>query len=162
YALGMAALIFTDELREKATGELDGSAPLILRWAGAQGEGGEQVRRQIEGAAALVPEEKRPRVLGPLSPTAKADQVKAPVGVLFIAKMLHDLGWSVDFEPVLGTQTPDLLIRRDTVEYIVEVRRVFGRAAEDNQARLLVQRALKGIRTATPLNIRAMCVDGSA
>jgi hypothetical protein len=73
----MPALIFTDGLRQKATGELDELTPLILRWAGAQGEGAERLRQQIEAAAALVPKEKRARVLGPLSPKARDDQVKA-------------------------------------------------------------------------------------
>lgn len=76
--------------------------------------------------------------------------------------MLHDFGWSVDFEPVVRTQTPDLLIKRGAVEYIVEARRVVGRAAEDPQARKLVQRALKDIRTATPLHITAMMVAPAA
>jgi hypothetical protein len=122
----------------------------------------ERLRQQIEAAAALVPRAQRTRVLGPLSLKARDDQVKSAVGVLFLAKMLDDFGWSVDFEPVVGTQTPNLLIRRGATEYIVEVRRVVGRAAEDTQAHKLVQRALKHIRTATPLHITAMQVDGSA
>ncbi len=159
----MAPLIFTAEVFEKARGEaLDDLSPLVLRWAAGDGPDGQRLRDQIERAAALVPEAKRPRVLGPMTLRASNDQVKAAVGVLFLAKMLYDFGWSVDYEPVLGTQTPDLLIRRDAVEYMVEVRRVFGRSADDIRTRVLVQRALKRIRTATPLNIRAMRVDGSA
>ncbi len=162
YALSMPALIFTDEIREMAKGEIDGLTPLILNWAGAKGEGAERLRQQIENAAALVPEEKRSRVLGPFSPKARDDQVKAAAGGLLLAKMLHDFGWSVDFEPVVGTQTPDLLIKRGAVEYIVEVRRVVGRGAEQDQAQKLVNRALKKIRTATPLSIKAMRVDPAA
>jgi len=52
----MARLIFTAELCEKARGEkLDALSPLVLQWAGAEGPDGEQLRDQIERAAALVP-----------------------------------------------------------------------------------------------------------
>jgi len=158
----MSPLIFTTALRDKAKGELDALRPQLLRWAGAEGDQGERVRDQIERAAALVPEAKRSRVLGPISERVGDDQVKAAVGGLLLAKMLSDQGWSIEFEPIIGTQTPDLFIRKAAVEYVVEVRRVVGRADEGNRPRLLVQRALKGIRTATPLHINALEVEGSA
>lgn len=41
----MSALIFTDELRQMAKGEIDSSTPLILNWAGAQTEGAERLRQ---------------------------------------------------------------------------------------------------------------------
>ena len=76
--------------------------------------------------------------------------------------MLVDHGWTVEFEPAIGAQTPDLLIRKGSVENIVEIRRVVGRAAEDSRSRLMVQRVLEDIRTATPLNIEQLQVDGGA
>ena len=85
----MAPLIFTAEVFEKARGEaLDDLSPLVLRWAAGDGPDGQRLRDQIERAAALVPEAKRPRVLGPMTLRASNDQVKAAVGVLFLAKML--------------------------------------------------------------------------
>lgn len=146
-------LIFTPEVCGKAQGPLDGLSPLVLRWAGGKDEHVERIREQIESAAALVPELQRARVLGPISPRASDDQVQAAVGGILLAKMLVDHGWTVEFEPAIGAQTPDLLIRKGSVENIVEIRRVVGRAAEDSRSRLMVQRVLEDIRTATPLNI---------
>lgn len=158
----MRPLVFTPEIRAKAKGEIDALSPLLLQWAAAEGPEGESLRDQIEHAAQLVPEPQRPRVLGPFSVRAPPDQVKAALGSLFLAKTLSDLGWSVDFEPVIGTLTPDLRIQKAGIDYMVEVRRVVGRADEDSRPRMLVQRALKGIRTATPLNINFLQVDGAA
>jgi hypothetical protein len=163
----VSPLIFTPEVcaRARDCAPLDALSPLLLRWAGAGDDTPlARICDQIERAAAQVPDAQRPRVLGPLLADRATDgQIKATVGVLLLAKMFADQGWSIEFEPVIGeTQTPDLLIRKDTLQNIVEVRRVVGRADEDSRPRLLVQHALRGIRTATPLHINTLQVDGSA
>jgi hypothetical protein len=160
----VSPLIFTPELRARAqAAPLDALSPLLLRWARGDDAEIERLRDQIERAAALVPESQRARVLGPLLAARASDgQVKATVGGLLLAKTLADQGWSVEFEPVLEAQTPDLLIHKGAIENIVEIRRVVGRADEGIRPRLLLQRALRGIRTATPLNINALHVDGGA
>jgi hypothetical protein len=144
------ALIFTTELLESAREVADPPAPLLLQLAGATGEAGERRREQVERAAALVGEEQRARVLGPLSLGATDDQVRTAAGGLLLAKTLSDLGWSVVYEPTIGTQT--LLVRKNGAEYVVEVRRVLGRFEIDTRSFLLVQRALSAIRTKTPLH----------
>jgi hypothetical protein len=156
------ALIFTTELLESAREVADPPTPLLLQLAGATGEAGERRREQVERAAALVGEEQRARVLGPLSLGATDDQVRTAAGGLLLAKTLSDLGWSVVYEPTIGTQTPDLLVRKNGAEYVVEVRRVLGRFEIDTRSFLLVQRALSAIRTKTPMHLVHLDVDGAA
>jgi hypothetical protein len=155
-------LIFTPELCAKARGPLRGLTPLLLRWAGDEGVQADRIRDQIERAASLVHESKRRRVLGQIAVGASDDQVKAAVGGLLLAKMLVDQTWDVEFEPAVGTQTPDLRIRKPGIEYIVEIRRVVGRARGGSRERRLVHDALRGIRTATPLHVEALQVDGGS
>jgi len=155
----MAALVFVPELMKRALRGTDALSPLLLQWAGP---GGELVREQIERAAAIVPEPLRPRVLGPLTLQSSDDQVRTAVGTLLLGKTLADLGWDVEHEPVVGTQTPDLLVRKGSAEYVVEVRRVLGRLGDGNRMFSLVLRALKDIRTATPFHLLDLQIDGGA
>jgi len=156
------ALIFTAEVLEQAREAPEPPTPLLLQWAGASGDAGERLREQLERAAALVPEEQRARVLGPLSLRSTDDQVRTAAGGLLLAKTLSELGWSVLYEPTIGTQTPDLLVRKNGAEYVVEVRRVLGRYEIDTRSFLVVQRALSAIRTKTPLHLVHLDVDGAA
>ncbi len=157
----MPALIFTPELLERARRGTDALGPLLLQWAGS-GEKGEQLREQIERAAALVPDGRRQRVLGPLSLQSSDDQVRTMVGTLLLAKTLADFGWVVEYEPPIGIQTPDLFVRNGSAQYVVEVRRVLGRLGDGNRMYLLLQRALRGIQTTTPLNLKHLAIDGAA
>jgi hypothetical protein len=122
----MTALIFTRELIETASNFPIHSAPLLYQWAACPDErGGAALRNQIECAAFLVPEEKRPRVLGPLIARSRQDvQDRATVGVLLLAKTLFDNGWSVEFEPNISDGTPDLKIKKEGAEFVVEVKSI--------------------------------------
>jgi len=53
-------------------------------------------------------------------------------------------------------------VRKGSAEYVIEVRRVLGRLGDGNRTFSLVQRALKGIRTATPLHLVYLQLEGSA
>lgn len=80
----------------------------------------DRARAQLERAAALVPEDKRAKVLGPLF-AASDDQLRVAVGVLLLAKTLNDLGWSVEFEPEIAEGTPDPHVSKPDAEYLVEL-----------------------------------------
>src|SRR3954470_8813343 len=97
--LGRDPSVFVRDLIEHAARGVEALSPLLVQWAG---QGGERIREQIERAAALVPELRRLRVLGPLTLKSIDDQVRTTVGMLRLAKTLSDLGWYVEHEPVLG------------------------------------------------------------
>ncbi len=160
--VAVSHLVFTDEILARACEPRDALDPLVLQWAGMAGEEGARIRGQIERVAALVPEPRRARVLGPIAVVASDGQVKSAVGGILLAEMLQAQGWDVEFEPFVGTQTPDLRIRKGELECVVEIRRVEGRSNEGQRPRLLVSRALRGIRTSSPLHINVLQVSEDA
>jgi hypothetical protein len=157
-------IVFTDELMNDAASAPRHAAALRTRWAARAGERAEAVRSQIERAAAWVPVDQRPRVLGPLlSKSAPDDQVRACLGSLLLGKSLSDLGWGVQLEPTVDGVTPDLLIRKGAEEFLVEVRRIPPRERPENERALArVRDSLDDLRTHTPISLRAVSVDGQA
>jgi hypothetical protein len=158
-------LIFTPELLAKCPKDPKRAVPLLHRLATLEGRGGEAIRAQIERAAASVPEQQRPRVLGALlrNKSSSDDQVRATIGSLLLAKTLEDMGWSVEHEPEEAEGTPDLRIQKDGRQYLVEIRRVIdNRRKEDEMGLLRVRDALRHIETNTPLMLHSVKVSGSA
>lgn len=88
-------MVFTQTLLEQARATHERNRPLLYRWALWERAGADRVRAQLDTAAALVPEPQRPRVLGPLA-SDDDKHVLAATGVLLLAKVLHDQGWTVD------------------------------------------------------------------
>lgn len=156
-------LIFTPLLRQHAEPTRSKHyRRLIHRWA--IDERHEGVRAQLERAAALVPAERRGRVLGPLTGKSSSDdQVRAAAGSLLLAKTLGALGWSVEFEPVLDGGAPDLRITKDEAGFVIEVRSVpRPESNPTDEAIARIQDALDTIKTTTPFSIRAAHVPGNA
>jgi hypothetical protein len=158
-------LVFTSALLDKARAGVNPLSPVLMKWAAIPGERGEKLRNQVERAAALIPEMKRTRFLGHLRERATFLEARAALGVLLLAKGLVDMGWSVEYEPLIGRQTPDLLIRRGSAEYLVEARRVVGRFHEGEREIVAFERlgkALEGVKTGTPIHVTHLSIDGRA
>lgn len=156
------AAVFTESVLAAARSSPRASEFLVCRLALAHGTYGEGVRKQVESAAALVPEQQRGRVVSPLHCDDR-DKALAALNMLLLAKTLHDLGWSVEYEPVVLDGTPDLRIRRNAADFVVEVRQVIGDARLPNEREIeRVYHALRGIRTRTPLALDAVSVSPAA
>jgi hypothetical protein len=153
-------LIFTDELIAAALARPEERRSLVQRWALFEGTARECARRQLEEAAVLVPETQRRRVLRPLW---SEDHIQATTatGSLLLAKVLSDQGWAVEHEPEIYGGTPDLRIRKGSVEFVVEIRHVAGDLALP-PAYDRVRAALQDIRTKTPASFTVLEVDGGA
>lgn len=158
-------IIFTAGLLAAAAMAPKHAAPLLLRWA-AQAEdcGGPRRREQIERAAAMVPIDQRPRVLGQLlGKSASDDQVRAALGSLLLGKMLTDLGWHLEFEPDLAGGTPDFRITKGDQSFFVELRRVASPPRQPSDATIAAIRdALANLETHTPITVRSAHVSGRA
>jgi hypothetical protein len=153
-------LIFTDELIAAARAQPEARRRLIQRWALFDRAGAEECRFQLEAAAALVPVEKRPRVIGPLI-RGDEKQTTVAAGVLLLAKVLTDQGWIVEHEPEIAGVTPDLAISKGGATFLVEARQVVGDFGLPS-AYPRLQAELAGIQTRTPVSFSTMEVDGGA
>ncbi|HEX7481489.1 MAG TPA: hypothetical protein VF331_27040, partial [Polyangiales bacterium] len=118
-------IIFPLEFAQRPSAASAHAAPLLQRMAMSPDGRGNAFRDQLERAAQLVPNDKRTRVLGPLLKAAASDdQVRSLIGVLLLAKMLSDHGWSVEFEPDVDGKTPDLGVVKGVSTFIIEARRI--------------------------------------
>ena len=153
-------LLFTDELLQRARAVPEDRRCLLHRWALFPGEHRAIARRQLETAAQLVPEPQLRRVLRPLWGDDDR-KVMAAAGVLLLAKVLRDHGWTVEYEPELDGLTPDLRIQKRDASFLVEARHVagdFGLPPGYGRVRI----ALRGITTRTPAHFSRLEVDGRA
>jgi hypothetical protein len=150
----MSPIIFTEELLSAKSS----NRSILHEWARTPA-----FRSQIERVATLVPDDKRKRVLGPLSATSSSssDQVMTVVNSLLLAQTLIDLGWTVEFEPEEANGTPDFLISKGKATYIVEIRRVAKREIKPLEKAIeRIRNALVNIKTHTPIHILAANVGG--
>lgn len=153
-------LIFTDELIAAARAQPEARRRLIQRWALFDRAGAEECRIQLEAAAALVPVDKRPRVIGPLI-RGDEKQTTVAAGVLLLAKVLTDQEWIVEHEPEIAGVTPDLRIQKDGAAFLVEARQVVGDFGLP-LAYPKLRAELADIQTRTPVSFSTMDVDGGA
>ena len=163
-AARMAPIIFTDALCEQALKTSRYSGRLLHKWARLGGERGDALRAQLERCAAIVPEAKRRRVLGPITGKGSTDdQVRGAVEGLLLAKTLHDHGWTMEFEPEVSGKTPDLRIEKNGGEFFVELRRVAAPTSyPSNEDFDRLKDACGGLWTRTPVRIRGLRIDGQA
>lgn len=153
-------IIFSPELHAQAHAAPEGTRSLLHRWAVFRGHHWQAVRSQLEAAARLVPLGQRRRVLGPLFSDDDM-QVQAAAGVILLAKLLADHGWTVEHEPEIDGVTPDLKITKNAAEFVVEARHVRGDFGLPSGYQRL-QAALRGITTRTPAHFSVIEVDGGA
>jgi hypothetical protein len=114
-------------------------------------------REQLERIAARVPAEKRGRVLRPLESTG----AHGAINQLLLGATLEGTGWNIEPEPRIGNQTPDFLITKNGVEFVVEVMRVEKRDPFE-EAISRIRDAFDPYTTHRPISISAAHVDGSA
>ncbi len=161
------ALLFTPEVMSSAaSSKRPETLGWLARWAREPREFGPRVREQLERLGSLVPELQRGAVLGPiLSASSPEARVRDAVGVLMLAHTLRATGWSVEFNPEVDGLTPDLLVRKQTAEFLVEVRRVTGLLARETShdtAYRKIEHALGTRVTRTPIYLVRADIDGQA
>lgn len=132
---------------------------MLHKWATATGRTADAIRDQLEAAAELVPEHQRARILGQLR-SDQDDQAWGAAAVILLGLTLSNLGWSVQHEPVIDGNTPDLAIKKDNAEFVVEVRQVIGWTRDPDQRTYhFVKKALDGVTTTRPLHFTAAHVS---
>jgi hypothetical protein len=159
-AMTVRRLIFTDDLVARARAEPEDRRRLLYRWATFEGPAREAAREQLDAAAQLVPVEQRRRVLGQLH-SDNDTQVTVTIGILLLAKVFTDQRWTVEHEPEVSGQTPDLRIRKGDVEFLIEARHVQGDFAFPPALQRL-KAALKDMPTRTPARFTRIEADARA
>lgn len=154
-------LLFTPELmaRAQANARPFGGATFLEQLALFWGEDGARMRAQVERCAKRVPEEKRARVLTPIS--APSVQASAALNQLLLACVLEDNGWAVEHEPGLDGLTPDLLITKGEARFLIEVVQ-FAQQDPDAPQVAWIRDAFVGRTTHRPISIVTASIEGSA
>lgn len=86
---------------------------------------------------------------------------RARGSTLLLAKVLADHGWAVEHEPEIEGVTPDLRIKKNAAEFLVEARHVAGNFGLPAGYQRL-QASLRGVMTRTPACFSVVDVDGGA